>query len=286
MDSVTQIALGAAVGEITLGRKVGNRAIFWGGICGLFPDLDVLIPLGDAVKNFTYHRSFSHSLFVLLILTPLFVWLILKFHRQTEKFRKHWYFLVYLVFATHVLLDCLTVYGTQALWPLPTPPVMWSTIFIIDPVYSLPLFVGVLAALIMTRNSSRGHLINTAGVALSTLYLLWTIGAKIHVRQLAHQSLQQQRISYQKVLTIPTPFNTLLWRVLVLDDSGYHEGFYSLLDKTSSIRFSFYPGLKLHLQFLFQEGSGATQVMEDMEKRLVVLLRGNPDMSHSSIPQP
>ena len=54
MDTVTQIALGAAVGEATLGRKVGKRAILWGGICGLFPDLDVLIPLGDAVKDFTY----------------------------------------------------------------------------------------------------------------------------------------------------------------------------------------------------------------------------------------
>jgi len=60
MDTVTQIALGAAVGEATLGRKVGKRAMLWGGICGLFPDLDVLIPLGDAVKDFTYHRSASH----------------------------------------------------------------------------------------------------------------------------------------------------------------------------------------------------------------------------------
>ena len=106
MDTVTQIALGAAVGEAVLGRQVGKRALLWGGICGLFPDLDVLIPLGDAVKNFTYHRGPSHSLFVLTGLTPVFVGLILRLHPQTYRYRTRWHALVYLAFATHVLLDC------------------------------------------------------------------------------------------------------------------------------------------------------------------------------------
>ena len=242
MDTITQIALGASVGEATLGRRVGYRAALWGGICGLFPDLDVLIPFGDAVKDFTYHRGFSHSLFVLAALTPLFVWLILKLHPKTAAFRSRWYVLVYLAFATHVLLDSLTVYGTQILWPLPTPPVMWSTIFIIDPVYSIPLFIGVLAALIMTRNNSRGHLINTACLALSTIYLVWSIGVKFHVNQTAHRSLKDQNLTYQKFLTVAAPFNTLLWRVLVLDPDGYYEGYYSLLDKSKNIRFKHYPG--------------------------------------------
>ena len=38
MDSVTQIVLGAAVGELVLGRKVGNKAILWGAIAGTIPD--------------------------------------------------------------------------------------------------------------------------------------------------------------------------------------------------------------------------------------------------------
>ena len=50
MDSVTQIALGAAVGEAVLGRKIGNRAMLWGAIAGTLPDLDVFVPLGDVVK--------------------------------------------------------------------------------------------------------------------------------------------------------------------------------------------------------------------------------------------
>lgn len=80
MDTVTQIALGAAVGEAVLGRQAGRKAMLWGGVCGLFPDLDILVPLGDAVRTFTYHRGPSHSLFVLAALTPIFVHVIRKIH--------------------------------------------------------------------------------------------------------------------------------------------------------------------------------------------------------------
>lgn len=240
MDTITQVALGAGVGEAVLGRQVGRRAMLWGGVCGLFPDLDVLVPLGDAVKDFTYHRGPSHSLFVLAALTPLFVYAIRRLHPQTARFHTRWYALVYLAFATHVLLDCLTVYGTQILWPLKTPPVMWSTIFIIDPAYSLPLFVGVLTALILSRKSRLGHVLNKIGLGLSALYLTWSIGAKQYVDIAARESLKNQNITYERLLSVPAPFNTLLWRVLVMDGQGYHEGFYSLLDEGRHIRFDYH----------------------------------------------
>ncbi|MFO8085301.1 MAG: metal-dependent hydrolase [Desulfobacterales bacterium] len=248
MDSITQISLGAAIGEAVLGRQIGKRALFWGGFCGLFPDLDVLVPLTDAVEAFTYHRGPSHSLFVLSALTPLFVFLILKLHPQAIEYRKKFYILVFLAFSTHVLLDCFTVYGTQAFWPLSTPPIMGSTIFIIDPIYSVPLITGVIAALVISRRSSRGHLINMIGLTLSSIYLLWSVGAKLHVTEIAHQSLSRQNISYNRLLTIPTAFNTVLWRVLAIDDNGYYEGFYNLLDKTTSIRLNYYSSDKQYLE--------------------------------------
>ena len=61
MDPLSQIALGAAVGEAVLGCKVGRRAPVWGGLCGLQPDLDVLWPYADAVSAFTWHRGYSHA---------------------------------------------------------------------------------------------------------------------------------------------------------------------------------------------------------------------------------
>ncbi|NBW94975.1 MAG: metal-dependent hydrolase, partial [Bacteroidetes bacterium] len=42
MDSLTQIALGAAVGEATVGRKAGKKGALWGAALGTLPDLDVV----------------------------------------------------------------------------------------------------------------------------------------------------------------------------------------------------------------------------------------------------
>ena len=71
MDSLTQIVLGAAVGEAVLGRKVGNRAMLWGGICGTLPDLDVLAnAVSDPMSALAYHRAFTHSLAFAVLMAP------------------------------------------------------------------------------------------------------------------------------------------------------------------------------------------------------------------------
>jgi inner membrane protein len=118
---------------------------------------------------------------------------------------------------------------------------MWSTLFIIDPAYSLPLLAGVLAATIMSGRMKRGYTVNAACLAISTLYLFWSIGAKIHVESVARVSLERQGIGHSMLLTTPTAFNTLLWRVLVMDNQGYAEGYYSLLDGNRDIRMTRYP---------------------------------------------
>lgn len=234
MDSVTQIALGAALGEAVLGRKVGPRAALWGAICGTLPDLDVFIPLGEAVADFTYHRSFSHSLFVLAALTPLLVWLILKIHPQTRDLKWRWAVLVYAVFATHALLDSLTVYGTQIFWPLTDYPVSIGSIFIIDPAYTLPLLVGVVIALLL-RHSPAGHRANLVGLTLSTAYLAWGIGVQGYLEGLATRSLAAQGVDYQRLLVQPAPLNSVLWRIVAVADSHYYVGYHSLLDDSDKL---------------------------------------------------
>ena len=241
MDSVTQIALGAAVGESVLGRRIGNKAMLWGAVIGTLPDLDTYTPLGGAVRDFTYHRSASHSLLMLVLATPLLVWLINRIHPSLREHRTRWALMIYLVLATHVLLDSFTVYGTQIFWPIDTTPVAWSSIFIIDPLYTLPLLIGVIAALVMTRGNDRGHLLNRYGLIASTLYLSWTVAAKFMVDQRLDSEIQARNIQHDKVFTTPAPFNSLLWRAVVMDADGYYEAYYSLLDGADEIRFSHYP---------------------------------------------
>jgi inner membrane protein len=240
MDSITQAVLGAAVGEATLGRRVGNKAPLWGAVLGTLPDLDVIYTFADPVSAFTWHRGPSHSIFVLAAITPLVVWLILKLHPGTLTQRRRWYHLVLLVFGTHVLLDCFTVYGTQPLWPLPLAPVGWATIFIIDPLYTLPLAAGVLAALLLRRHPTRAWRWNLAGLALSSLYLAWSAGAKLYADDAVRDILAREGVGYERLQTQPTPFNTLLWRVVGVNGDGYFEGFWSLINPEKGLTLMHY----------------------------------------------
>ena len=240
MDSITQIALGAAVGEAALGRQVGNKALLWGGIIGTLPDLDVFVPLGDVVRDFTYHRSATHSLLMLALATPLLVWVINRVHPGLREYRWRWALLVYLCFATHVLLDAFTSYGTQLFWPFVDTPVAWSTIFIIDPLYTLPLLIGVIAALIMSRDSDHGHRLNRGGLIISSLYLAWTVVAIQLATQSFDSALRAQNLAHEKLYVTPAPFNSLLWRAVVIDDHGYYEGYSSILDDADDVAFVHY----------------------------------------------
>jgi len=77
MDSLTQITLGAAVGEAVMGRKLGNRAMLWGAIGGTIPDLDVLSNLvTDEMSSLAFHRAITHS-FTFAFLAPLALGLLL-----------------------------------------------------------------------------------------------------------------------------------------------------------------------------------------------------------------
>lgn len=241
MDSISQLVLGAAVGGAVLGDRAGAKALLWGGLIATLPDLDVLVPLGDAVSRFTYHRSASHSLFVLTLVTPLLAWLILRLHPGQRVHWRQWLWLVWLALTTHVLLDCFTIYGTQTFWPLWPYPIGWGSVFIIDPLYTLPLLIVVSAAPWLRRRPERLRHWAIVGLAVSTAYLAWGVGAQRYVDRLARASLAAQGIPQQKVLALPTPFNTLLWRLLAMAEDGYYEGYYSLLDGSRSLRFRRYP---------------------------------------------
>jgi len=245
MDSVSQLALGAAVGVAVMGRRTAVwKAALWGGVCGTLPDLDSFIDHGDAISNMTLHRADTHALFWLTLAAPAIAWLVARLHGEGAQFRR-WWLAVWLALVTHPLLDTMTVYGTQLGRPFTDHPYGVGSIFIIDPLYTLPLLVGVIAALGL--RDARGLRWNRVGLLLSTAYLGWGFAAQQHVKGIAAASLAQAGIEAQRVLVTPTPFNTVLWRLVAITPGGYHEGFYSLLDREPRVHFDgFDRGEHLH----------------------------------------
>jgi inner membrane protein len=241
MDSLTQMALGAAVGYAVLGSKVGRKAAVWGAALGTLPDLDVFIPYANAVADFTYHRGFSHSLIVHLIASPFIVWLILKIHQGTKRYKKHWFGLVFLCLSTHAILDSFTVYGTQLLWPLSEYPFGVSNLFIIDPLVTLPLLVGIVVALWPRINSNTAKRFNLIGLSLAGLYMSWTLGAKVYIDNKVQTALAERNIVSGAYVSTPAPFNSLLWRIVVMSGDEYYEGYASVFDTPAQVSLDAHP---------------------------------------------
>ena len=241
MDSLTQLTFGAACGEAVLGKKIGRKALVWGAVLGTLPDLDVFIPLGGPVNDFVYHRGFSHSLILLALLSPMTAWLIANVHPDTKRYYRRWVLLCFLVLEASVLLDLLTIYGTQIFWPFDTTPMAVPILFIIDPLFTLPVLSGVLAALVLKRSSTLGHRLNMVGLVLSLAYLVWAFSAAEFVKRRVTEKLAHQGVSYSQFISSPAPFNTLLWRVVGIDKDRYFETYFSLFDRKTPLSVDFYP---------------------------------------------
>jgi inner membrane protein len=241
MDSLTQITLGAAVGEAVAGRQAQKKAPLWGAFLGTLPDLDVLAnPFLTEAQALAFHRGPSHSLLLALLAAPLLGWALARLHSSGPSWRR-WGTLVGAVLLTHIGLDCLTSYGTQVFWPVSRTPVILGTIFIIDPLYTVPLAAGLLTALWWDPSARTRRWINYAGLALSSAYLLVTITNKLHVEQVFEASLQSQGLPAERVFTKPTAFNNLLWMAIAKGDDGFHVGYYSLLDDDRQVDFRYVP---------------------------------------------
>ncbi|KPK28955.1 MAG: hypothetical protein AMJ61_00180 [Desulfobacterales bacterium SG8_35_2] len=240
MDSLTQIALGAAVGEATLGRKVGNKAILWGAIAGALPDLDIVAsPLLDSISRISWHRGYSHSLMFALLFSPILGWLIYKTYKKKEATWRDWSLLGFWAIFTHIVLDCFTNYGTQVFLPFSDYRVACNNIFIIDPLYTVPILICIIVVLFIDRTSRKRRLLNAIGLGLSSFYILLTLIFKFYAGTQFEHSLREQGITYQRYLTNPTPFNSILWRAVAESDEGYWIGYYSLFDRSRQISFQF-----------------------------------------------
>lgn len=237
MDSLTQIVLGAAVGEAILGRKIGNKAMFYGAIAGTIPDLDVLASnFTDTVTALEIHRGFTHSILFSILFAPIFGWIVSKYEKY--KSYKNWTLFFFLTLVTHPILDTQTTWGTQLFWPFEVR-LAFKNIFVIDPLYTVPFLVFLILAMFQKRTSKKRRLYNNLGLIISSAYLGLTLILKGISYQVFTKELAAQHIVYTEIETKPSPLNTILWTANVETKDAFLIGNSSFFD-TNPIIFSSY----------------------------------------------
>ena len=219
MDSFTQIALGATIGEAGWRKSLGGRAPIWGGLCGLLPDLDVAMTAFDPWADLVYHRSFTHSLLVLPFAAIPIGWLGHRFGKRRGTWWQ-WVHLSFWALITHPILDLFTFFGTQLLYPLSDRRFAIDGVSIVDLFYSLPLLAVCLLAL--KKGPPPRWRRRMAGwvLAFTTAYLLVGHFTMRVVRAEALAELRGEGFEPDDIRALPTFLNDQAYRIVARRGEG------------------------------------------------------------------
>lgn len=235
MDSLSQAALGAAVGYAVGGKRLGRKALAAGALAGTIPDLDTfaLLPF-DAWASWTHHRGLTHSLFFGPIVGPALGWAVWRWYRERRPFdaegdadsRSTWMWLFTLAITTHPLLDWFTIYGTQLLAPFSNARFALPGLGIIDPGYTVPLLLAL--GLAIARPWAHASRIAVyAALACSTIYLFYGLAQNAKVDAMARAQLEREGVAAAQVRVYTTIFQPWLRRITVDEAEGVRVGFAS-----------------------------------------------------------
>ncbi|MDR1985288.1 MAG: metal-dependent hydrolase [Prevotellaceae bacterium] len=232
MDSISHILIGAVAGEIVAGNKLGKKAALWGAIIASLPDLDVIAqPFLSPAKSLLFHRGPTHSIIFCILLAPLIAKLLTIIHKKTRKNFTDWIKVCSWCLFSHIFIDCFNSYGTAIFYPFSNVRVAFDCIGIVDIFLILPLIIALLCFIFIKRGSRMRKIIASSAMALSVLYVGFTVLNKISLEQKIKLFFDKQNISYNRILTSPLPLTNLVWLVIVEDEDGFFSANYNLKQK-------------------------------------------------------
>ena len=226
MDPLTQGLLGASCGQAVYGRALGHRAVFWGAVIGMAPDLDVVLNATGPMGEWLWHRGFTHALWFGPVLGPALGWLLWR--RKGGRLRD-WIGLAILALFTHPLLDVFTSYGTQLLAPFSRQRFAFDAVGIIDPAYTLLLGAAVAVGLWRGVGSRTAQGAAWVALGLSSAYLLTGLEVNRRAEEIAAAQLRSEGVTHATVSAYPTVLQLPLRRIVARNGDEVLVGWLSVL---------------------------------------------------------
>ena len=228
MDPLTQGLLGASVGQAFYGRALGRRAVVWGALVGMAPDLDVLASPLRPGGDWLWHRGPTHALLFGPLVGPAIGWLL---WRKLGGRLSHWIGLCVAALFTHPLLDLFTSYGTQLLWPFSRRRLALDAIAIVDPAYSLILAAALVLGLRWGAPTASARRVAWVALALSSAYVGVGLGIDARVEAVARRQLAAGGVAASRVSAFPTMLQLPLRRVVARSGDEVFVGWASGLSE-------------------------------------------------------
>ena len=271
MDNLTHAALGAALGSALGERSLGPRVLVWGAVAGNLPDLDILaIPFLGPLAELRFHRGVTHALwFCPLVGAALGLWAARRGRSPGDA--RAWMAVLAAVVIAHPLLDAFTSYGTLLWWPFSDRRHAWDGIAIIDPFYTVPLLLALLAGRV--RPALRPRLCAAALLA-TTLLLAHGVALDHQAEARVAAQLSAQGVTVSEVRAYPTLLQPWLRRVVARGPDGVRVGLISEFTGGPFVGSSFVPAVDRRIDELrfspegelfqwFSHGQTAARVVEE-----------------------
>ncbi len=244
------------MGELMMGRRLGNRALAWGALFGVLPELVELVisPLLDTARELAVERGLAHS----PLLMALASWGIARglarlWHSEKILVAEAGRF-VFAVWCAHVVADCLTVEGAALAWPVSMTRVAFNVLPQTDFLFLGLLLVTVFRLAFLREEKvkkSRGkkavsltkrRKICLWGLSLATGYALIALGMKLTASAGFSADLTRRGTKIQRRMEAPTLYNILLWRCVVDHGDELWVGYRTVYEfHQTPVRWTIYP---------------------------------------------
>lgn len=259
MDILSQAVLGSSLSQsFTNDKSKQLMALFIGALAGMAPDLDVLIRSSeDPLLFLEFHRQFTHSLIFIpfgALICALFFYLFVKNKLSFSQV----YLFSFLGFSTHGLLDACTSYGTQLFWPFSNQSVSWNIVSIVDPLFTIPILIGIILAVY------KKPLFAKITFIYAVIFLTFGQVQKQRAVNSIQDLVKQRGHQTERVLVKPSFGNRHVWKLIYEYDGRYYVDVVKLLwDKTIIVGTSI---AKLNVKRDFQWLDTTHQQAKDIER--------------------
>ena len=227
MDVVTHALLGMAAACATTTARTRLRVrerLLLGASGGAFPDIDFAAFWIDPLSFLAdWHQAPTHS----IVLLPLWAVLIAAAFVGVSGRRICFAEAVWvggLGLGTHIAADLVTAYGTAVFYPLSTMRLSLATTFVIDPLFTAIVLLGLWPSLRYARRFP-------AALALVALCLYVSSQAGLQQRAVdaGRASLQAAGMDGSRLVALAQPLSPFNWKLIAIDDELYREGYLNLV---------------------------------------------------------
>lgn len=212
VDVVTHALLGATLARATgseRARLSGRERLLLGGAAAGFPDIDfIAFPVSPLLFLADWHQGPTHSLLLMplwaLLIGGAFVLVARRSGVLAEAVR-----VSALGLASHIAADLITAYGTAVLYPLSEARFSLGTTFVIDPLLTLIVALGLGLSLWIRRPPAAG-----LGLAVVCAY----VGAQAFLYQRAidvgREAVRDHGLGVERLSVVPQPFSPFNWKLI------------------------------------------------------------------------